>query len=373
VYYALHVCKLTQLYSVADGDTMSATKSFPDLTIDLFDQEALLAAARKLVCQLRPEWADKEDLMHRVFSGGISNVLVGYYLQGDRDDCVLVRVYGHNTDLLVDRKAEIRNMRAFHAQGIGPALLATFANGIAYEYVAGEMFTYEMIVDPAVVQLVVEMFAQMHRIPVERKEAVLFDRMRQFHHFMRDDGFAGDDVKAKRYVEWQIPSKDELFKEIEDMEAALKDVDCPVVFCHNDLLLGNIVLGKKEGKQTVTFIDHEYGEANYAAFDIGDHFTEFPGVGENLDYSLYPDEAFQKDWLRRYLKASQKGEEEPSDEEVHRWYRMVQKFALCAHLKWALWALVQAANSSIDFDFIDYSGQRLAEYRKRKAAFLAIK
>lgn len=42
-----------------------------------------------------------------------------------------------------------------------------------------------------------------------------------------------------------------------------------------------------------------------------------------------------------------------SDEEIHQLYRVVNKFALASHLFWGVWALYQAANSTIDFNYIE--------------------
>lgn len=349
---------------MADGGGVS---SFPDLTIGLGDQPELLRKARELVLKVRPGWAGG-GVRDKVFSGGVSNVLVGVYPEGRRDEMVLVRVYGHRTELIIDRRAEIANMRRFHASGCGPALLATFANGIAYEFVPGDILSTEMVVDPAVNQLVIEMFARMHRMDVGDARPCMWDRMRKFHA-ASPDGFPDDEEKQGRYRACGILSKLQLAREIDEMERELSGSDSPVVHCHNDLLLGNIIYAG--GK--VTFIDHEYGAPNYQAFDLGNHFTEFVGIGDqNLDYeNLYPKEDFQKDWLRRYLAAYDG--RQPTSEEVHRLYVLVNKFSLCANLKWGIWALVQAKNSSIDFDFIDYAMQRLNEYRRRKPQFLALK
>jgi len=46
-----------------------------------------------------------------VFTDGITNKLVGCYLEENKKDMVLVRVYGNKTELLVDRVAEIENMQ----------------------------------------------------------------------------------------------------------------------------------------------------------------------------------------------------------------------------------------------------------------------
>ncbi len=296
---------------------------------------------------------------------------------------ILVRVYGLKTDTIVDREAEIRNMKLLHSAGCGPALLARFANGIAYEFVPGRIPTVEQIADPAFNQLVVEMFARVHRLDVGEagsRRPCLWDMMRKFLGAMPEgvfrpphDGDESNSPKARFLRECGLNSRSALENEIRQMERELSDCDSPVVQCHNDLLLGNIIHDPE--RKTVTFIDHEYGAPNYQAFDLGDHFTEFAGIDdETLDYArYYPKEEVQLDWLRRYLRAYNGGGEEPTEGAVRHLYVLTNKFALCANLKWGIWSLVQAANSSIDFDYYGYSRQRLNEYLRRKPQFLALK
>ncbi len=47
----------------------------------------------------------------KVFTDGLSNKLVGFYVQDNPEDMVIVKVYGSNTGKLIDRKAEIETMR----------------------------------------------------------------------------------------------------------------------------------------------------------------------------------------------------------------------------------------------------------------------
>jgi hypothetical protein len=46
-----------------------------------------------------------------VFTDGITNKLLGCFYEESPEDVVLVRVYGHKTDLLIDRNAETRNIQ----------------------------------------------------------------------------------------------------------------------------------------------------------------------------------------------------------------------------------------------------------------------
>lgn len=46
-------------------------------------------------------------------------------------------------------------------------------------------------------------------------------------------------------------------------------------------------------------------------------------------------------------------------------------WALASHLYWGIWALIQACNSPIDFDYMGFSATRLGEFRRRKEAWWA--
>lgn len=47
----------------------------------------------------------------QIFTDGITNKLVGCFHDKNPDDVILVRVYGHKTDMLIDRLAETRNIQ----------------------------------------------------------------------------------------------------------------------------------------------------------------------------------------------------------------------------------------------------------------------
>jgi hypothetical protein len=45
-------------------------------------------------------------------------------------------------------------------------------------------------------------------------------------------------------------------------------------------------------------------------------------------------------------------------------------WALASHLYWGVWAIIQACNSPIEFDYMQFSQTRLGEFRRRKQEFL---
>ncbi|KAL0273305.1 UNVERIFIED_CONTAM: hypothetical protein PYX00_006006 [Menopon gallinae] len=167
----------------------------------------------------------------------------------------------------------------------------------------------------------------------------------------------------------QFFKKSVLEEEFSFLKKELSALESPSVFCHNDLLLGNIIYSEK--KNSVTFIDYEYASYNYQAYDIANHFNEFAGV-ETVDYSLYPDETYQFHWLRIYLERFHKNisggkQTTITNEEIQRLFDTVQKFTLASHFLWGIWALIQTEYSAIDFDFLNYAFIRFKEYFARKS------
>lgn len=78
-------------------------------------------------------------------------------------DVILIRIYGKNTEVLIDRKKEISNFKLLHSYGFAPQLLGTFNNGLAYEYSDGEPLTKTSIYEEPVWRQVAKRMAEMHR------------------------------------------------------------------------------------------------------------------------------------------------------------------------------------------------------------------
>lgn len=174
--------------------------------------------------------------------------------------------------------------------------------------------------------------------------------------------FHSHEIPHYRVEETFLPIK-RLRDEFDALYRQLERLGSPVVFAHNDLLLGNIIY--LEAERCVNFIDYEYADYNFQAFDIGNHFCEFAGVDE-ADFSRYPKRDFQLAWLRVYLQEYLQ-RSDITDAEVERLYLQVNQFALAAHMLWAVWSLIQAEHSNIDFDYVDYAHIRYAEYKKHKS------
>jgi len=327
-----------------------------DIQIGLGEEEVQVGSAA-VVTAVRPAWP-AEAIQWRTFTDGITNKLVGASC-GDRADTVLVRVYGHGTDKIIDRAAEVENMRLLQEFGLASArLYATFQNGLCYEFLAGRVADCAAVQEPDVARAVAAAMAALHSVPLPRPgPALLFLRLERFAEVAgRPTGRLGKD--------WLSP--DDLQAELVGLRGLLGTAASPVVFCHNDALLANIIIRHQPDHPTsmsVAFIDLEYAGPNYAAFDIANHFCEFVGCEGELDYpGLLPTREYQLAWLKRYIQ-----EAGLPAEQLDTIYEEVQQFMLAAHLLWSVWSVIQAANSSIDFDFVEYALQRLKEYRRWKA------
>ena len=73
----------------------------------------------------------------------------------------------------------------------------------------------------------------------------------------------------------ELRSASQLRSELRQLREELEQLGSPLVFCHNDVLLDNVLLATDGGG--VRLIDFEYGGVNHQAFDIGNHFNEFAG------------------------------------------------------------------------------------------------
>ncbi|KAA0194357.1 hypothetical protein HAZT_HAZT005039 [Hyalella azteca] len=332
-----------------------------ELSIDGRTQESLCAGAALVAAAARPLW-DKSKFNFKVYNEGISNQLVGIWPHDlTKEEQVLVRVYGKSTELFIDRGAEKRNIQRLHSKGCGPSLLCSFKNGICYSYTVGVPLTTDTVMQEDIRLATLTCMADLHSIEWDETlgAPVLFKKIQLFMDLLPE---LHTEVCFKSAV-LEGYTKENIKNEVAEVERAVRGLNCPVTFCHNDTLLANVIWNKEERR--VHFIDFEYAAPNFQPFDIANHFCEYAGVDE-VDYSRYPSEEYQTLWISQYLSRLKK----PSQRPLAWWLAAVKALALASHLFWGTWALVQAHHSSIQFDFAGYSVCRLNEYRRRKVAFL---
>jgi len=360
-----------------------------DVTINDKNEESTISM---LISHIKKSW-NSTDLKKKVYDSGITNRLLGFYVNNDpntkvsaqcaalgRSDIVLVRIYGAKTELIIDRAQELINMQELSQHGIAPPLYCTFNNGYCYKYIEGRVLEVEDMPKPAIYTLIAKKMAQLHSIKLSdhflknhNMESKLFDILHRYINLIPKE--FKDAAKQKRYEE-AVPSLESLRGEVETLSEAISNLKNKpnISFSHNDLLIANFI--HDEYQDEIYFIDHEYGCPNFSTYDIGNHFNEWAGV-ETVDYTLYPSKETQLKWLQIYLDELKtlKGisEEKTGANELENMYVVVQKFSLASNFFWGVWGLIQAHYSEIDFDYLEYAIVRLNEYFKNKDNFLAMK
>ncbi|XP_069019679.1 ethanolamine kinase 1 [Embiotoca jacksoni] len=342
----------------------------------LIDEHEPRRGILDLLSGLRPHWK-AQDIQMKIFTEGITNQLIGCYVGSLQDPgCVLVRLYGRMTELYVNRDREVEMFQVFHAHGCGPEIYCSFQNGICYEFVRGTVLDDELLRQPSIYRLIAAEMGRIHSIQPKcglSAEPLLWTKMSHFLTLMQSSSFPAEQRCTKRRAALrEVPSFETLSVEMESLKRHLSQVDSPTVLCHNDLLTKNIIYNHKEGM--AKFIDYEYADYNYQAFDIGNHFNEFAGVND-VNYSLYPSWELQRDWLTAYLesyKHSTGREVTVTEAEVTQLYVQVCKFSLASNFFWGLWAILQSRFSSIDFDFQRYAVARLNYYFEKKEEYFGL-
>ncbi|KAJ6796321.1 putative ethanolamine kinase [Iris pallida] len=298
-------------------------------------------------------------------SGGITNLLLKVTVKEATgvDVPLTVRLYGPNTDLVIDRKREMQALPHLSAAGFGAELLGLFENGMVQSFLNARTLSPVDMSNPKIAAEIARQLYKFHQVEVPGpKEPQLWNDVYKFLEKAAALQFDDDEKQAK----YETIS----FTEVRDEVNALKELSdllhAPSVFSHNDLLSGNLMLNEKEEK--LYFIDFEYGSYSYRGYDIANHFNEYAGY--ECDYSLYPDKSAQYHFFRNYLQPD--GLHELLDKDLDNLYVETNTFRLASHIYWSLWALIQAKVSPIDFDYIWYFFLRYNEYKKQKEACFSL-
>ncbi|KAI0025345.1 protein kinase-like protein [Xylariomycetidae sp. FL0641] len=406
----------SQLTDGATGDLVNQVKYIP-LS---FESKNYDASARKLILALRPEWSSPDSKVEFVrFTDGITNTLLKAVNRraglSDEDvdrEAVLLRAYGHGTDVLIDRHRETQNHELLMRYGLAPELLARFSNGMLYRFLRGTPCQpHDMRVRP-VYLAVARRLAQWHaRVPClhETTSPAKHNGTSSCSHENREaDGLGAQTAASIDLVapgkpspnvwtvmqKWilALPTKTEaqrsrqatlqkeltrLIQELSQRPGLGKD---GLVFAHCDLLCGNVIIEPKgpgtnttsddETLMEVSFIDYEYATPSPAAFDLANHFAEWGGF--DCDYSVLPTRAQRRDFIREYIRTyfslvpdsdSSNGDSaEHEERETQQLFDEVDTFRGVPGFYWGIWALIQATISEIDFDYAKYAEIRLGEY-----------
>ena len=321
-----------------------------------------------------------ESLQVTQIQGGITNRLYCISLPGSMaadTKPVLVRVYGEGSDLFIDRQmdeAVFRELTVYPSGTFGVKLLATLKDGRIEEFFSGcRTLEPDDMATPELSAVIAATLCEMHHLVMNtckgengEMRPVLLEKLRQWHQIASSLSFREDASKQERLNELNLAK---IGQEIEQTisEKVTGKIQSPVVFCHNDLLAGNILVRGESVENSnqhreLVFVDVEYSNYNYRGFDIGNHFCEYSGFDYDKFEEKWPSKDQQYIFLKAYLQKENQLIGEESQDSVDALYAEVNQYALGSHLFWGLWATIQARHSPIDFDYLNYAKGRFNAY-----------
>ncbi|KAL8689840.1 MAG: hypothetical protein Q9218_004572 [Villophora microphyllina] len=240
---------------------------------------------------------------------------------------LLLRIYGPQSEHLIDRDTELQILRRLARQNIGPKMLGTFTNGRFEQFFNARTLTAEDIRRPETSKQIAKRMRELHEgieLLAKERNAGPFvwqnwdkwkGRCEEVISWIDEKMIAGKGDPAgtgldarKRHglvcgVEWSVFRKtvEKYRKWLEDQSGGLQGVKDKLVFAHNDVnqipanagiwadhvqtQYGNILrerpsgespllLPQNEHKQLIV-IDFEYASANVPGLEFANHFTEW--------------------------------------------------------------------------------------------------
>mmetsp|Transcript_2897 Transcript_2897/g.11039 ORF Transcript_2897/g.11039 Transcript_2897/m.11039 type:complete len:383 (-) Transcript_2897:100-1248(-) len=333
-------------------------KYLPDFFISLQRTTTEKERREQIEKLLQSVFPNEQMKSMKTLSGGVTNILYKIKFK-DRPRPILCRINGVNSEKIIDRNTEITYMIKIMQELSDSTVHCRFGNGVVYDFLEGVPLQCNEVSRHA--EGIASQMARFHQLDMDgSKSPMLFRVLDVWIEKAREVHF--DDEESQRKLE-EMQFEERILPEIEMVREIMDGWD--VVFCHNDVLGLNIIFN--EEKQSYSFIDYEYCGHNYRAFDIGDHFFEHLGL-TNIDPEAYPDENQQRRFVRAYLRELHG--REPSHQDVEVLRRQANIAGLASNLFWGTWALYQAKNSVINFDYLLYGKQRFSAYFKLKEMLL---
>ncbi|XP_057647723.1 choline/ethanolamine kinase isoform X1 [Chionomys nivalis] len=322
--------------------------------------------------------ARPEELSICPVSGGLSNLLFRCSLPnhlpsvGEEPREVLLRLYGailQGVDSLV---LESVMFAILAERSLGPQLYGVFPEGRLEQYLPSRPLKTRELRDPVLSGAIATKMARFHgmEMPFTKEPHWLFGTMERYLKQIQD-------LPSTGLPQMNLLETYSLKDEMGNLRKLLDATPSPVVFCHNDIQEGNILLlSEPEDDDSLMLVDFEYSSYNYRGFDIGNHFCEWV-----YDYTYeewpfykamptnYPTRGQQLHFIRHYLAEVQKGQIRSEEEQKKLEEDLlieVNRYALASHFFWGLWSILQASMSTIEFGYLEYAQSRFQFYFQQK-------
>ncbi|KAM4573046.1 choline/ethanolamine kinase [Odontesthes bonariensis] len=371
----------------ANYDDDSEAESFRDGRSEEVDRDTRSRAFAWCRDFLSGSWKtiQEKDFQISIVSGGLSNLLYLCILPdhihsvGEEPRQVLLRVYGailQGVDSLV---LESVMFAILAERTLGPKLYGIFPEGRLEQYLSNTRMHTDQLSDPAISAEIATKLARFHEMvmPFNKEPKWLFGTIDRYMDQVMKINFVREAhvKKYKKLMKFNLPT------ELESLRALLAATPSPVVFCHNDVQEGNILMLENRdhsSNEKLMLIDFEYSSYNYRGFDFGNHFCEWM-----YDYTYkewpfykatpenYPTREQQLLFIRSYLAEQRRHSDGAADQMQIEEDMIIEanRYALASHFLWGLWSIIQAKLSRIEFGYMDYAQSRFDAYFKQKKLF----
>ncbi|KAK4775232.1 hypothetical protein SAY86_010167 [Trapa natans] len=180
-----------------------------------------------------------------------SKICVSMKAESGDTESVTVRLFGTNTDYVINREPELQAIKYLSAAGFGAKLLSVFANGMVQSFINARTLT-PTVTDPLTFRYM--------RIP--NLSAQIAKELHRFHQVEIPASLLefADGEKQRKYQTISFTEIHDELVELKKQELTGR-LNSPVVYAHNDLLCGNVMVNDEEGT------DHWQGQIDTSEND----------------------------------------------------------------------------------------------------------
>ncbi len=275
------------------------------------------------------DWRGRK-MRYRPVSGGISNI--NWRVADGEGSEYFLKIPGRGTEMFISRDAANEASRLAHACGFGVEVV-DFLPGegveifaFAHGYRASSNLDF---LRPAVRHNAVRALRAFNDSPRLALTKTVFEMIEE--HLSQVAAVGGrlpDDMAHMRRC-------------LAEAKAALMASGLDLVPCMNDTLAGNFMINEADD---LLLVDFEYASNNERAYELALWFTEMGLPGE-----------IEREMIEAYFGKIDRAIE-----------ARVNVLKALADMKWATWAMVQEAVSTLDFDYYKYGTWK---YRRARTQF----
>ncbi|XP_014293091.1 choline/ethanolamine kinase isoform X2 [Halyomorpha halys] len=405
--------KGVKMLEVSRGCTQ---EEWPKEAISEKDTLAAIRDKAAKLCRdyLRGAWLSisPQDMIFRKVSGGLSNYLYfcalpeGTETISGEPDRLLLRLYGNmNHERAMETLVtESVIFTLLSESQRGPRLYGVFPGGRLEEYIEARPLCTQELADATLSSLIADKMAQIHLmdVPINKQPKRLWQTMERWIRQINNINASNNVDESVRDM-MNTLEQINLYEEYVWLKDYLTNVKSPVVFCHNDLQEGNILLrnnknitdnrkksmtGKPDFEpdyenltsESLVVIDFEYCSYNYRGFDFANHFCEWVYDYSNEEPPYFwemqcnqPNIKQKEHFVQNYLQSLKKYPEyKPHPEDnLESIMNEIEAFTLAVHFFWLLWSVTNSTDSGICFDYWGFGEVRLQAYYRHKKKVLA--